>query len=90
MMIIVTIIVNDEEPKEGPVPHIGMVYNIKETQNGYTFSFDDTDGNVSRCFHYNEPIEFEVYSIKGTMSNDGNIMFVSSMDVIPQNELYHE
>jgi hypothetical protein len=80
MIILVAVFVNEKEPEDSSI--IGTVYDIKKTQNGYTFSFDDSSGGKTRCFSRTEPVQSAVYSVKGTMSDDGNILFVSSMQFI--------
>jgi hypothetical protein len=79
LIIITTVFINGEEPEEKDTA--GIAYDIKTTQNGYTFSFDD--GNkITRCFTKTEPKEYELYLIKGSMSDDGSMLFVSSMQPV--------
>jgi hypothetical protein len=87
LIIIITVFVNQEEPKNED--KIGIVHSIKETQNGYTFMLDDSEGSRMKCFARAGPSEFCVYVVRGSFSEDGNMFFVSSMNMVPQNELYH-
>ena len=76
--------INSDEPRDENI--VGMVYDIKTTQSGYTFSLDDTDGNVTKCFARTELSEFGIYVIKGKISDDGSMFFVSSIQDIHHNE----
>ena len=87
LIIMLTVFSNREEPHEESV--VGVVYDIKETQSGYTFFMEDSGGGRTKCFTRVEPIGFAVYFVKGTMSDDGGILFINSMSIVPQNELYH-
>ena len=92
-MILVAAFVNGEgegkgSGKEKDEDIIGMVYDIRTTQSGYSFSFEDACGGNIRCFARTLPVEYGVYAIRGSLSEDGNMFFISSMREIPQNELY--
>jgi hypothetical protein len=57
----------------------GMISDVKETDNGNTFTFTDTKGNEMRCFYRGTVTNGDVCTISGTYSDDGNIFFISSM-----------
>lgn len=60
---------------------IGIVSDIKESDSGFTFEFIGEDGTY-RCFSKERPYAGSVYEIKGRMSDDGTICFVSSMKLL--------
>ena len=66
--------------------HTGIVSDVRESTNGYTFHLHDSDRNDIRCFSYEEPVEMGYYAVSGEFSDDGNIFFVStlrSLDIEP-------
>jgi len=83
-IIMLAVFMNSEEPAEDK-GMIGIAFDIKTTQNGYTFFLEDSDGGKIKCFVRSEPVEKEIYEIKGTFSEDGSILFVSSMKIIRGN-----
>jgi len=83
-MILLAAFVNTDEPAEERGV-VGIAYDVKTTQNGYTFFIEDVDGGKMKCFVRSLPIEREIYEIKGTLSEDGSIMFVSSMLLVTEN-----
>ena len=84
MILLLTVFINVNEPEDREIT--GISYDIKTTQSGYTFSLEDTNGKSVRCFFKTEPSELNVYSVKGTFSDDGSMLFVSSMRQIEHNE----
>ncbi|MDY0223786.1 MAG: hypothetical protein RBR05_00095 [Candidatus Methanomethylophilaceae archaeon] len=58
---------------------VGIVYDINESSKGFTFYFQDVFGNITKCFSYDKPLNNIVYLLKGSMSSDNNIFFVSEM-----------
>ena len=84
LIILLMLFINADEPQDKDI--IGTAFDIRTSQNGYTFSVDDTDGDITRCFARIEPSEFGIYLIKGKASDDGSMFFVSSMQEIHQNE----
>jgi hypothetical protein len=85
LILFLTIFITNEEPIEEK-DIVGIVHDIKETVNGYTFSFEDSKGEKIKCFFKAEPCEYSVYMVKGTFSDDGSMLFVSNMKEIYQNE----
>ncbi len=57
----------------------GIVSDIEQSRNGYTFSIQIHDGTVIRCYYSEIPIELGYYSVKGNFSDDGTIFFVSAI-----------
>lgn len=60
---------------------VGVVSDIRETSSGYTFDFDSESSSL-RCFSKEKPLNGAVYVIKGNLSDDGMMFFVSSMTLI--------
>lgn len=83
---VVILVITFFSPEDENEETIGIVYEVKETQNGYTFFFADDNGDKRKCFNRVEPIEYEIYSIKGTFSDDRSMFFVSSMDILFEHE----
>ncbi|MDR0508659.1 MAG: hypothetical protein LBG63_02370 [Candidatus Methanoplasma sp.] len=83
-IILLTVFISAEEPEDKEI--IGVVYDIRTTQNGYTFSIEDTNGETIRCFFRNELSEYGIYSIEGTFSEDRSMLFVNSVRTVGQNE----
>ena len=54
----------------------GISYDVRESSNGYTFSFDCSDGNTIRCFSKDMFDELGCYRIDGGFSEDGTIYFI--------------
>ncbi|MDR1690245.1 MAG: hypothetical protein LBR42_00185 [Candidatus Methanoplasma sp.] len=81
LMIMMTILMSSDDlsDEEGI---LGIAYDVRETQNGYTFHFDDAAGDTKRCFSRVEPNEYDVYLIEGIMSEDGGMFFISSLELI--------
>ncbi len=84
MIILMTVVINGEEPEDKSI--IGIAYDIKSTQNGYTFYLDDSSGKEVRCFNRTAPLEYGVYQVKGTPSDDGSMLFLNYMQEIDQNK----
>ena len=62
--------------------NIGIVYDVKKTEKGYSFSFEDVNGIMIRCFSYDEPFHNGLYDIKGEFSTDGKMFFVNRMEYL--------
>ncbi|MCL2510193.1 MAG: hypothetical protein FWF07_03845 [Methanomassiliicoccaceae archaeon] len=84
LIITLTVFITSDDPQDNGF--VGTVHDIKATQSGFTFSLDDTGGGTMKCFARTAPAEFEVYKIKGTFSDDGSMLFVSSMQAARHNE----
>ena len=84
LIITLTIFITADDPHDNGF--VGTAYDIKTTQNGFTFSLEDTGGEIMKCFARTAPAEFEIYKIKGSFSDDGSMLFVSSMQAARHNE----
>lgn len=60
----------------------GIVHDIKESKNGYTFNIETPDGENRKCFHRECPENLKLYSVKGTLSDDGTILFIEKMIIL--------
>ena len=60
---------------------IGIVRDVSESSSGYTFYFDQTDGEIIHCYSKTQPDERLCY-LKGTWSDDGSMFFVSSLTIL--------
>jgi len=78
IIIFVTTYINIETD-ENDDSIIGIVYDINESSKGFTFYFQDVFGNIIKCFSYDKPLNNIVYSLRGSVSSDNNIFFVSDM-----------
>ncbi|MCL2296306.1 MAG: hypothetical protein FWC29_04405 [Methanomassiliicoccaceae archaeon] len=83
-IILLTLFISADEPEDKEI--IGVAYDIRTTQNGYTFTIEDTNGEAIRCFTKTKLSECNIYSVKGTYSEDGSMLFVSSIRAVGQNE----
>lgn len=59
----------------------GIVHDISTSASGYTFYIDVSEGEM-KCYYPEKPEEYGHYRIKGTLSNDGSIFFVSVMQCL--------
>ena len=85
VILLMTLFVGGDDPGDDNEDMAGIVYDIRTSQNGYTFSFDDSNGGTIRCFTRTKPVEFEPYIIKGSFSDDRSMLFVSSMRPLGEN-----
>ncbi len=79
VVIIMGIFVTFSEDDSDSYDYTGIVYDIHSTTSGYRFYIQTSSGDHHRCFSYNEPVECGYYGIRGTFSEDGSMLFVSSM-----------
>ena len=59
--------------------YTGIVSDVRESENGFTFHLHTSGRDDIRCFSTIEPVELGYYAIIGDFSDDGNILFVSVM-----------
>lgn len=57
----------------------GIVFDIRESEKGFVFTLESSQGICQKCFFHEEPEELMVYSVSGNLSEDGNILFVKKM-----------
>ncbi len=60
----------------------GIVFDVKETKNGFTFFIETSDGKHEKCFFKECPEDLKSYSVRGTLSEDGTIIFVEKMIIL--------
>lgn len=60
----------------------GIVFDVRESRNGFTFSVETPDGEIRKCFFRECPEIFKPYLIKGNLSDDGTILFVEKMIIL--------
>lgn len=56
----------------------GIVCDIRESTNGFTFTLITHDGEV-RCFSQDRPVELSYVGVSGSYSDDGGILFVERL-----------
>ncbi|MDN5357191.1 MAG: hypothetical protein PWR17_360 [Candidatus Methanomethylophilaceae archaeon] len=56
-----------------------IVFDIRETGNGFVFMIETSDGLKYKCFYFDRPIEFGLYGISGNFSDNKSILFVDKM-----------
>ena len=61
---------------------IGTVSDVSESSNGFVFYFDTSEGTTQKCFCRERPDVRHVYLVDGKLSDDGTILFISSMSVL--------
>lgn len=62
-------------------PMIGIITDIKETQNGFVFDLIDADGDIIHCFSKERFRSDSVYEIKGRYSDDRTMFFIESFSM---------
>ncbi len=60
----------------------GIIFDIRESENGFIFMLESSQGTHQKCFFFEEPEELMAYSISGYLSEDGNIFFVKKMTLL--------
>ena len=60
----------------------GIVFDIKESKNGFTFYLETTEGKCERCFYREKPEDLKTYSVKGNFSDDNTIFFIEKMTLL--------
>lgn len=86
IILVVGIILVFSDNRMTEFDHTGIAFDVRESRNGFTFSLD-TSEDVIRCFSKVRPSDLGYYGVSGSMSDDGNILFVShmeSMDVVDE------
>jgi hypothetical protein len=57
----------------------GVVFDIKESKNGFVFYLETSDGKCEKCFFKDRPENLKTYSVKGIYSEDESIFFIEKM-----------
>lgn len=79
VVIVMSIFVTFSEDDEDSYDYTGIIYDIHSTSSGYRFYIQTSSGDHHRCFSYNQPVECGYYALRGTLSEDGSMLFVSFM-----------
>ncbi len=79
VVIVMSIFVTFSGDDEDSYDYTGIVYDVHSTTSGYRFYIQTSSGDHHRCFSYNQPVECGHYALRGTFSEDGSMLFVSSM-----------
>lgn len=82
LMSVVSVFTDESDPEYA---YIGVAHDINETANGYTFTIDVSTGCI-RCFAYTEPVDLGCYGVRGSMSSDGTMFFISSMHLLDEQD----
>ena len=75
--IVLLLIVFDEGEKTTTI--IGYADDIHQSENGFTFIINDTDGNRVKAFSRIE-LDDSLHSFKGNYSQDGEMFFVNEFN----------
>lgn len=70
---------NNDGEEEGTS---GIARDVKETENGFVFSLEDSSGEEMRCFSKERPEPGAVYRAEGSLSEDGTMLFISSLELL--------
>lgn len=68
-----------EEDKESKDMITGIIIKTNESEKGFVFDIEITDGSTIHCFCKECPLLSQIYTIEGSYSDDGSIFFVSKL-----------
>lgn len=77
LVVLTLVLFSDESMQEDP-DMTGIVSDIREGANGYTFTLNTYDGSV-RCFFRERPADLSYCGVSGTFSDDRSILFVDRL-----------
>ena len=80
LVALTLVLFSDESMQEDP-DMTGIVSDVKEGANGYTFTLNTYDGST-RCFFRERPADLSYCGVSGTFSDDGSILFVDRLVVL--------
>jgi len=80
LVMMIFVVFTDEDNIE--YDYIGIVHDVSSTSNGYTFYMNLSDGSFQKCYFKDEPILYGYYSFNGTFSDNGDILFISEMNLL--------
>ncbi len=83
LLVLCFVIFSNDVMKMTP-EYTGIVSEIYEGDNGYTFTFSTIDDEF-RCFSEECPEEYGYYGIIGDFSNDSTIFFVNELMDLDEN-----
>lgn len=58
---------------------LGIAFDVRETESGFVFSVEISDGSSYRCFYEECPDELGVYFFYGNFSQDKGLIFLEKM-----------
>lgn len=61
---------------------VGTVGDLKESEKGFIFTLFTSSGGEQRCFSRKAVAEGMAVEVKGSLSNDGSIYFISSVTIL--------
>jgi len=59
-----------------------LVHDVSKSSNGYVFTSEYSDGGSQRCFSRILPVEGSLCLLEGSVSEDGSMLFVSSLTML--------
>ena len=77
VLVVLTLVLFSDESMQEDLDMTGIVSDIREGANGYTFTLNTYDGSV-RCFFRERP-DLSYCGVSGTFSDDGSILFVDRL-----------
>lgn len=81
MIIIIAAVYILADDQDDDVNIVGVVSDVKKTENGNTFILTDTNGSSIRCFSRTAVDDGAVCSITGSYSDDRTMFFVSGLTI---------
>ena len=79
VMIFVVLILIMFDDGEDSTTITGYADDIHQSENGFTFTINDADGNKVKAFSRIE-MDDSLHSFKGSYSQDGGMFFVNGFD----------
>jgi hypothetical protein len=58
---------------------LGIAFDVRETENGFVFSVETSDGSLFKCFYEKCPDDLGVYFFYGDFSKDNELIFLKNM-----------
>ena len=75
LLVTLTMVVFSDESMQDDPDITGIVSDVREGSNGFTFTLETFDGEI-RCFFRERPVDLSYCGVSGTFSDDGSIFFV--------------
>jgi len=79
VMIFVVLILTMFDGDDDSTTITGYADDIHQSENGFTFTINDSDGNKVKAFSRIE-MDNSLHSFKGNYSQDGGMFFVNGFD----------
>lgn len=58
---------------------LGIAFDARETESGFVFSVETSDGSLYRCFYEKCPDELGLYFFYGDFSKDSGLIFLKNL-----------